>query len=561
MLLTLSIRDFVLVDRLDLEFNAGFSVLTGETGAGKSILLDALQLALGGRGESGVVRDGAERAEVAAAFAPTPGLVAWLAENGLDGEDDELLLRRVIDAGGRSRAFINGRPATQAQLREAGEYLVDIHGQHAHYSLLRPGVQRQMLDAYSGSEALATQAAEAFRAWQKLEKACLEAERNATEAAAERERLQWQVDELVALDFRLEDWQTLQDDHRRLAHAAELVQGAQQIVSVLEAEEQGAIGQLQSARNQLADLAGIDPTLKSALDMLEGSLIQAEEASRELGHYAERVDLDPDLLEQAEARLVQVNDAARKFRVRAEELPGLLNEASVRLVELERLADPVGLRRNADQARGDYEKLATELSSKRKKGAASLSKSVSQTMQQLSMQGGSFAVALEPCAPEAGGLETVEFQVAPHVGQGLKPLAKTASGGELSRIGLALQTILSKISGAPTLIFDEVDAGIGGGVAEIVGRLLADLGKSRQVLCVTHLPQVAASAASHFQVSKETAAGHARSRVQALDGRQRVEELARMLGGVKITDTTRKHAEEMLGAGRAAQARHTVLEP
>ncbi len=547
MLLSLSIRDFVLVDRLDLEFGAGFSVLTGETGAGKSILLDALQFALGERAEAGVVRDGAPRAEIAASFVPPPDLVAWLAENGLDGEENELLLRRVIDAGGRSRAFINGRPATQAQLKKAGEFLIDIHGQHAHYSLLRPGAQRQMLDAYSGSEVLAVQVTDAFRAWRKLEQACAEGQRHAAEAAAEREQRQWQADELSALDFRAEAWLTLQEDHRRLAHAAELVQGAQQIVSTLEEEGQGAVGQLQMARNRLADMVEIDPALKPALDMLESSLIQADETASELGRYAERVDLDPDLLARAEARLVQVNDAARKFRVRPDALPDLLTEARTRLAELDRLADTEGLRRSADMARGEYQKYAAELSTKRQKGAASLTKSVSQTMQQLSMPGGSFAVVLDACAPEAGGLETVEFQVAPHAGQGLKPLAKTASGGELSRIGLALQTILSQVSGAPTLIFDEVDAGIGGGVAEIVGRLLAELGRTRQILCVTHLPQVAAGAASHFQVSKETVAGHALSRVRLLAGSQRIEEIARMLGGVKITDMTRKHAEEMLG--------------
>jgi len=548
MLLSLSIRDFVLVDRLELEFGAGFSVLTGETGAGKSILLDALQFALGERAESGVVRDGAPRAEIAASFTPPPELVAWLVENGLDGEENELLLRRVIDAGGRSRAFINGRPATQSQLKEAGEFLIDIHGQHAHYSLLRPGVQRQMLDAYSGGEASAAQVADAYRAWRKLEQACAEGQRHAAEAAAERESRQWQADELVTLDFRAEEWFTLQDDHRRLAHAAELIQGAQQIVSTLEAEGQGAVGQLQSVRNRLAEMVGIDPALKGALDMLDSSLIQAEEAAHELGRYAERVELDPELLARAEARLVQVNDVARKFHVRPEALPDLLAEARVRLAELDRLADTEGLRRDVDKARGEYEKCAAELSAKRQKGAASLSLSVSQAMQQLSMPGGRFAVVLNACAPEAGGLETVEFQVAPHAGQGMKPLAKTASGGELSRIGLALQTILSQVSGAPTLIFDEVDAGIGGGVAEIVGRLLAELGQTRQILCVTHLPQVAAGAVSHFQVSKETVAGHALSRVRLLDRSQRIEEIARMLGGVTITDMTRKHAEEMLGA-------------
>jgi DNA repair protein RecN (Recombination protein N) len=548
MLLSLSIRDFVLVDRLDLEFNTGFSVLTGETGAGKSILLDALQLALGERAESGVVRDGAERTEIAAGFTTTSELDIWLTENGLDGEEGELLLRRVIDAGGRSRSFINGRPAALAQLKQAGEFLVDIHGQHAHYSLLRPGVQRQLLDAYSGSEELARQVAERYRAWQKLEKTCAEAEQHALEAAAERDRLQWQVSELSGLDFRVEDWEALQDEHRRLAHAAELIQGAQQIVATLEEEGQGVLVQIQSARGRLADLSEIDEALKSALEMLDSSLIQAEEAARELNHYAERIDLDPDSLAQAEIRIAQISDAARKFRVRPEELPALLEATAERLSELERLADPAGLRLAADQAQGGYEQHAAELSVLRRKGAASLAESVSQAMQQLSMQGGRFAAALEPCTAEAGGMETVEFLVSPHAGQGLKPLAKTASGGELSRIGLALQTILSQISGAPTLIFDEVDAGIGGGVAEIVGRMLAELGKTRQVLCVTHLPQVAASAANHFQISKVMDAGQARSRVNALDKSQRIEEIARMLGGVKITDTTLKHAEEMLGA-------------
>jgi DNA repair protein RecN (Recombination protein N) len=547
MLLTLSIRDFVLVDSLELDFGAGFSVLTGETGAGKSILLDALQLVLGGRAEAGVVREGAERAEVAATFAPAPELTAWLDENGFVGDGDALLLRRVIDAGGRSRAYVNGRPATLAQLKEAGEVLVDIHGQHAHYSLLRLGVQRQLLDAYAGSEVLAGQVADAWRAWQKLDKACAEAERNAAEAAAERDRLQWRVDELTALGFKAEDWSALQDEHRRLTYAADLIQGAQQIVTVLEDEERGAVSQVQAALNRLGDLSEIDGALKPALEMLEGSLIQAEEAARELSHYAERVELDPDRLIEAEARLAQVSDAARKFRAKPEELPALLAESATRLAELERMADPVGLRAAAEHARRDFDTLAAELSAKRKKGASSLAKTVTEAMQRLAMQGGRFDFALEACDPEAGGLETVEFQVAPHAGQGLKPLAKTASGGELSRIGLALQTVLSKLSGAPTLIFDEVDAGIGGGVAEIVGRMLADLGKGRQVLCVTHLPQVAASAAGHFKVSKELVGGKARSRVDRLDRPQRVDEIARMLGGVKITDTTRKHAEEMLG--------------
>jgi DNA repair protein RecN (Recombination protein N) len=547
MLISLSIRDFVLVDRLDLEFAPGFSVLTGETGAGKSILLDALQLALGERAEAGVVREGSERAEVAASFAATPALAAWLKAMDLEGDDDTCLLRRVVEAGGRSRAFVNGRPVTLGQLKEAGEFLVDIHGQHAHYSLLRAGEQRRILDQYAGATALAGRVREAYQGWQALAKACREAEAHAAEAAEERERLHWRVDELTTLAFDAEEWAQLQDDHTRLAHAAELLQGAQQVVGLLDDEAAGVLGQLRVAHGRLAALAEIDGGLAASVEMLDNALIQAEEAARELNHYAERVDLDPEALNQAEARLAQVSDAARKFRVRPEELPALLAESTLRLAELDRLADPAGLSQAMAAAQAQYLKLAGELGGQRKKAAARLAKAVTEAMQRLAMAGGRFDAVLIACEAEAGGLETVEFQVAPHAGQGLKPLAKTASGGELSRIGLALQTILSETAGAPVLIFDEVDAGIGGGVAEVVGRLLADLGRKHQVLCVTHLPQVAAGAAGHFRVSKATVAGRALSRVAALDRDERVEEIARMLGGVTITETTRKHAEEMLG--------------
>mgnify|MGYP001072443910 CR=1 FL=1 len=548
MLISLSIRDFVLVDRLDLEFASGFTALTGETGAGKSILLDALQLALGERAEAGVVRAGGERAEITACFVVTPALRAWLKDNDLEGDDDTCLLRRTVDVGGRSRAFINGRPVTLAQLKDAGEHLLDIHGQHAHYSLLKPGVQRALLDQFAGNLDLAARVATAWREWQVLAKACRDAEAHAAEAAEERDRLQWRVDELTDLAFGAEEWATLQDQHRRLTHAAELLQGAQQVVGQLDGDEQGVTTLLRAAHTRLAALAEIDARLAPALEMIDGALIQAEETARELGHYAEKVELDPDALIQAEARLAQISDAARKFRVRPEALPALLDEARARLAELDRLTDPAGLRAEAERARAAYQALADTLSGKRKKAAVRLAKSVTESMQRLSMLGGQFEVGLTEGAPDAGGLESVEFQVAPHAGQGLKPLAKTASGGELSRIGLALQTILSESAGAPTLIFDEVDAGIGGGVAEIVGRMLGELGSRHQVLCVTHLPQVAACADHHFKVRKDTVDGHALSRVQALTQDERVDEIARMLGGVTITDTTRRHAGEMLGA-------------
>jgi DNA repair protein RecN (Recombination protein N) len=550
MLLSLSIRDFVLVERLDLDFEAGFSVLTGETGAGKSILLDALSLVLGARAEAGVVRAGAERAEIGAVFAvdALPGLAAWLAENGLEDDAGQCVARRVIDAAGRSRAYLNGQPATLAQLKAAGEFLVDIHGQHAHYSLLKADEQRRILDAYAGQTELAARVAEAFRAWRQAARDLEQAERHAAEAQAERDGLQWRLEILADLDFSAESWLELQDAHRRLAHAAELIQGAQGIAAALEEDELGILSRLKSARARLHDLAGIDPNLAGSLEMLDTGLVQLQEAARDLNHYASRVDLDPEALAETEARLARVNDAARKFRVRPEGLPDLLQETRARLDELNRLTDPEGLRRVADEAERTYTKLAGQLGKARRDAVKRLGRDVTAAMQRLAMQGGRFEAALETVPPDAGGLESVDFQVAPHSGQGLRPLAKTASGGELSRIGLALQTILSQVSGAPTLIFDEVDAGIGGGVAEIVGRMLADLGTRRQVLCVTHLPQVAAGAGHHWRVSKETRNGQAASVVSRLEGEARVEELARMLGGVTITETTRRHAAEMLGA-------------
>jgi len=549
-LLSLSIRDFVLVERLELDCQPGFSVLTGETGAGKSILLDALSLLLGARADAGVVRDGADRAEIGAAFATDqlPALEAWLAENGLEGDAGQCLVRRVIDAAGRSRAYLNGQPATLAQLKAAGEFLVDIHGQHAHYSLLKADEQRRILDAYAGQTPLATQVAEAFRAWRQAARALEQAERHAAEADSERDSLQWRLDSLADLEVSAEAWQALQDSHRRLAHAAELVQGAQGIAELLDGDEQGVLARLKSARVRLNDLAGIDAGLADGRDMLDNSLALLQELVRELNHYAGRVELDPEALAAAEARLTAINDAARKFRVRPEALPELVADTRARLDELSRSADPAALRRQVTDAEQAYHALATRLSQARREAAARLGRDVAAAMHRMAMQGGRFEVALGPVAAEAGGLEAVEFQVAPHGGQALRPLAKTASGGELSRIGLALQTLLSALSGAPTLVFDEVDAGIGGAVAEIVGRMLADLGRHRQVLCVTHLPQVAAGARQHWRVNKVSHAGGVRSEVTHLDDAQRIEELARMLGGVTITDTTRRHAAEMLGA-------------
>lgn len=550
MLLSLSLTDFVLVEHLELDFHGGFSVLTGETGAGKSILLDALSLVLGERADAGVVREGKTRAEVAAEFslADLPDLVAWLDENDLAGEEALLLLRRTIDGNGRSRAYINGRAATGQQLKVVGEYLVDIHGQHAHYSLLKSSEQRRLLDAYASAVPLAGEVASAYRVWRESRARRENAESHADEQAAERERLMWTVEELNALAFSEEAWISVQETHRRLAHAAELLAGAQATAALLDEEGDSVLGRLKAVRGRLVDLAEIDAALNEPLGMLESAADTLQEAARVLGRYAERVDLDPQALAEAECRIAAVQDAARKFRIRPEDLPAFLATVEAGLRELGAATDLAALRRLEAEAEAAYRDKAGELTARRRAGAARLDLAVTAAMQHLAMQGGTFSAALLPGEPAAHGLEEVEFRVSPHAGQSLKALAKTASGGELSRIGLALQTVLSGVSGAPTLIFDEVDSGIGGGVAEIVGRLLADLGKNRQVLCVTHLPQVAARASQHYQVSKSAREGHAVSRVVQLDGEARVEEIARMLGGVKITDATREHAGEMLRA-------------
>lgn len=551
MLLSLSIADFVLVERLTLEFDPGFSVLTGETGAGKSILLDALALVLGERADAQAVRQGASRAEVAATFdiAARPGLADWLTQQDLAGEADDatlLLLRRVVETGGRSRAFINGRPATAQQLKEAGEHLVDIHGQHAHYSLLKAAEQRRLLDAFAGSSALAAELADAWRAWRDTRAQREAAEARGSEIETERAELAATVEELAALSFSAEGWQALQDEQRRLAHAAELAQGAQLAADALDNDEASALAPLRGARARLAALAEIDPSLTPPRDALDEAAALLHDTARELRRYGERVELDPSALAQAEARLAAVQAAARKHHIRPEAIPDVLHGARTRLAELGAGADLALLAAQEAAQEAACRALAARLGAVRAAAAAQLGEAVSAAMQQLAMAGGQFCVDLPPAELGAHGQEDIVFMVAPHAGQALQPLARTASGGELSRIGLALQSILSAVSGAPTLIFDEVDAGIGGSVAEIVGRMLAAQGASRQVLCVTHLAQVAARATAHFQVSKHEAEGAARTRVSRLDATARIEEIARMLGGVKITTATRQHAEEML---------------
>ncbi|WP_343583797.1 DNA repair protein RecN [Herbaspirillum sp.] len=548
MLRTLTIRDFVIVDAIELEFARGFSVFTGETGAGKSILIDALALALGGRGDASVVREGAAKADITADFAATPEVQAWLAEHEFTDEDGGVLLRRVIDNAGRSKAYVNGIAATAAQLRELGEMLVDIHGQHAHQSLMKADAQRQLLDSQAGLLEEARQVAAAYKNWRALARQREEFEQNARNVLLERERLQWQVSELEKLAVKPGEWAEISAEHSRLSHAASLIGGAQEALEAISESESPILSQLSSITQKLNKLVDVDSALKPVLDALEPAQIQLQEAVYALNDYLGRVELDPARLQAVEERLEAVHSTARKFHVQPDDLPQEYATLSAQLKQLADASDLDALRAQEDKLKAAYLALAQQLSGARAKAAAALGEAVTAAMQDLSMAGGRFSIVLNACEPAACGLEQVEFLVAGHAGVAPRPLAKVASGGELARISLAISVIASHAAGTPTLIFDEVDSGIGGGVAEVVGRLLKRLGQERQVLCVTHLPQVASQANQHFQVSKRNEGGKTLSQIDGLDAKMRVEEIARMLGGLEITATTRKHARELLAS-------------
>ena len=553
MLHTLSIRDFVIVDTIELEFSAGFSVLTGETGAGKSILIDALTLALGGRGDASVVREGAAKADITADFSVSEVAQAWLVAHEFANDDGGALLRRVIDNAGRSKAYINGIPATAAQLRELGDMLVDIHGQHAHQSLLKSEAQRALLDGQAtareaGVEQDARQVAALHKRWRALVRQREEFETNAANVLYERERLEWQVGELEKLAAKPGEWTEITNEHSRLSHAASLLEGAQEALTLIsESEDHPIVSQLSALNQKLGKLVSVDAELQPIVDLIESSRIQLQESVYALNNYLDRVELDPERLHQLDARMEAMHSTARKFRVTPEELPEEHAKLSEKLQHLADASDIEGLLRQEAKIEAEYRSVAERLSNTRRAAALELGHAVTRAMQELSMTGGSFEIALHPCAPAAHGLEQVEFLVAGHAGTAPRSLAKVASGGELARIALAISVITSHATTTPTLIFDEVDSGIGGAVAEVVGRLLKRLGQGRQVLCVTHLPQVASQANQHFQVAKSTLDnGKTASRIDMLDAKARVEEVARMLGGLEITATTRKHARELL---------------
>ena len=545
----IALRDFVIVRELELDLSPGFSVLTGETGAGKSILVDALQLALGSRADAGVVREGAAKADISVEFDLPASLVPWLDEAGFESQD-QLLLRRSIDSQGKSRAWINGGPATATQLRELGEQLVDIHGQHAWQSLTRPEAVRQLLDAYSG---VGTQRLlQLWQAWRAAQATLQEARSAQDSLQRERERLAWQIGEVDKLAPGEHEWDELNTDHTRLANAQGLMQAAQLALDALDGEEGGAAARLSQALSALQEQEHVEPEFAALAGVLASSLAQAEDAAHSLGAYLRKTDLDPARLAELDERMSQWLSLSRRYKRTPAELPGLLAGWKQELARLDAAADLAALDAAQTKAGNAYMAEARSLSKARTRAAPQLATAITLAMQGLGMQGGRFEVALEKAEqPTASGLEDVSFLVAGHAGSTPRPVGKVASGGELSRIALAIAVTTSQLGTAQTLIFDEVDAGVGGAVAETVGRLMKQLGRDRQVLAVTHLPQVAACADHHLVVAKQSAGSTVVSSVAAVQGEQRVAEVARMLGGERLSGTTLAHAKEMLGEARA----------
>ncbi|WP_423598637.1 DNA repair protein RecN [Roseateles sp. MS654] len=546
MLRRLSLKDFVIVPALDLDFAAGFSALTGETGAGKSILIDALQLALGSRGDAAVVREGAARAEISAEFDRPAALAPWLEEAGFESSEESLLLRRVIDAQGKSRAWINGGTATVAQLRELAEHLLDIHGQHAWQGLTRPASVRELLDSFAqiDPKPMAT----AFADWRQATEALSAAQSRQADLAREHERLSWQIGEVDRLAPGTDEWEELNAEHQRLSHAQSLMDAARGALDRIAEAEINAQSLTDDALSALQDVLEYDAGLQDTVTALLGAQAQLQDAAHSLGAYLHAADLDPDRLQQLDERLSAWVTLARRYRRQPAELPALLTEWKAELAQLDAATDLDALQAQQAAALKRFQKEAKAVSAARAKAAPALSNAVSQAMQQLGMAGGRFEVALQAQdEPQSFGLESAEFLVAGHAGSTPRPLAKVASGGELSRIALAIAVTTSQQnSGAGTLIFDEIDAGVGGAVAETVGRLMKQLGQRVQVLAVTHLPQVAACADHHFLVAKALKDGKTNSDVRPIAGEARTAEIARMLGGERLSSTSLAHAQEML---------------
>ncbi len=552
MLTALSLRDFVIVESLSLDVRQGFTVLTGETGAGKSILIDALQLILGGRADAGVVREGAERTNIVAEFLPPKSAKEWLAANELETGDDMLMIRRTVDVRGRSRAWVNGISVAASQLRELGETLVDVHGQHAHQSLLKPAYQLKLLDDHAGTSAELSAVRDAFAAWQKARRALDDATANADAIAEKTERLAWMIEDLEALSPKEGEWERLNADHRRLSHGVAISEGLNEVLGTLTEDGESASAMLSSAHAKLSSLSRYDEKLAAVAETLSTGMDLIEEAARDAARYLDRADLDGERFAEVDRRVSHYYELARKFRSEPEGLHELLEKSRSELKALTGAKDVEALKKAEAQAARNYEAVAIKLSEARRRGALVLSEAVTAQMQRLAMKGARLEIALVTQAPGATGSEHCEFLIAGHAGVQTRPLIKVASGGELARISLAIAVITASAMPVPTLIFDEVDSGIGGATAEVVGQLLHKLGENRQVLCVTHLPQVAACGDNHWRVEKQFTGETTLSNLRVLSAQERVEEVARMLAGISISDNTRAVAQEMLTAGTAS---------
>jgi DNA repair protein RecN (Recombination protein N) len=550
MLKSLSLRDFVIVTSLEVNMSSGFTVLTGETGAGKSILIDALQLALGSRGDAGVVREGAARAEITAEFEAPDSLAAWLNDAGFDA-GETLLLRRHIDAQGKSRAWVNGSAATLAQLREAADHLVDIHGQHAWQSLTRPASVRDLLDAYAGVQTVSL--TQTWALWKQAGDALKQAQSQHADLDRERERLAWQIGEVSKLAPGEDEWAELSAEHQRLSNAQSLIDAARTALNTVSEADSNADTLTARATDALQEVASFDAQLASVIEVLQGAQAQLQDAAHTLSSYLHHTELAPERLRELDERLSAWISLARRYRRPSAELPALWAQWKEELRALDAVSDLDALQSSLNAAQTAYQAQAKLVSAARRKAAPQLAAKVSAAMQQLGMAGGQFEIALTASEPQSYGLESAEFLVAGHAGSTPRPLSKVASGGELSRIALAIAVTTSELGTSGTLIFDEIDAGVGGAVAETVGRLMKQLGRDRQVMAVTHLPQVAACADHHMVVSKRLREGSTQSEVHALDGEARVGEIARMLGGERLSGTSLAHAQELLNSGAAVK--------
>jgi DNA repair protein RecN (Recombination protein N) len=549
MLLRLTLKDFVIVDLLELDFGSGFSALTGETGAGKSILLDALSLALGERADPAFIRDTCIRAEVGAEFSIDSSVEAWVLDKALQGDPGLVLVRRIIDSEGKSRAFINGTQVTIATLKELGEQLLEIHGQHASQALLKSSGQRNLLDRYAGTDGAQAELGQvraAYKELHRLELALLEAEKGEKEITMQREALVWQLTELQELKPQAGEWESLVEEQKRLANARALIEGAQLASDLLSQGDEAMVDRLAQLTQRLAQLASVDARLQDSLELLQSAQIQLDEAASNLGHYAERLDLDPQRLQEIESRVSALFSCARKLKLAPESLPLQWQGLQQRLRDIEESQDLAKLKVKLANAQKEYEAKAALLSKKRRNAAKKLGEGVSLLLPDLGMKGASLAVQVSVQGPSESGSDAVDLIFAGHASTQARALSKVASGGELSRVSLAIAVLAAKANPVPSLIFDEADAGIGGAVASVVGKLMRQLGQDRQVFCVTHLPQVAALANQQYRVSKVTSGKKTLSRVDVLNKGERVDEIARMLGGEEITASTRKLARELL---------------